>query len=398
MSGHRQDKAETDHARRETTVHQQSSPSTTSGSVHGAPGVLQLQRTVGNQAVCRLASGGVVQAKLHVGPAGDNYEREADQVAAEVMRNLHASVAPAGGEQRLRVRRSTGEEIVGAEGGPLGADTEAGIRRHRGSGAPLPDPLRRSMEGSFGADFGGVRVHTGHSADELNRSLQSRAFTVGGDIFFARNQYQPHAQAGQMLLAHELTHTVQQGAVHRTVQRKPPKTLKSGKDPLKDLATSSGLVYGMSTTRKETSKRLNLQDNLQGTTRYRTIDAYNLETGINAVMDGDAAVGIFVVREALEEGNPIAAWSNHFPAANANLQNDADLEAWINELVNRKAHIGLYDLGLAGGNAQTSDPVFRMQRKNRFGKNFTGVQQATNTGLTPQSADGSRQGRRRPRR
>ncbi len=178
-------------------------------------GVLQLQRSIGNQAVYHLVAGGVLQTKLKVGPAGDSYEREADAVAAEVMRNLEPAVTPAEDEEVSQVRRSALEGVVGPEGGALGADTEAGIERHRGGGSPLPAPLRRSMESSFGADFGGVRVHTGPAADELNRSLQSRAFTVGGNIFFARNQYQPHARAGQELLAHELTHTVQQGAVHR---------------------------------------------------------------------------------------------------------------------------------------------------------------------------------------
>jgi hypothetical protein len=56
-------------------------------------------------------------------------------------------------------------------------------------------------------------LHTGASADQLNRSLESRAFTIGGDVFFARGQYQPGSGPGQALLAHELTHTVQQGAV-----------------------------------------------------------------------------------------------------------------------------------------------------------------------------------------
>jgi hypothetical protein len=208
----RQETAQTEFQRRKAPV-RQSSSSATRAPIDSVQGVLQLQRSIGNQAVSRLFAGGVLQAKLHVGPAGDRYEREADEVAAEVMRNL-GSVTPA--QEEPRVRRSAVPGVVGLEGGSLGADTEAGIQRHRGRGSPLPAPLRQSMEGSFGADFGGVRVHTGQSADGLNRSLQSRAFTVGGDIFFARDQYQPHSRAGQQLLAHELTHTVQQGAVRRS--------------------------------------------------------------------------------------------------------------------------------------------------------------------------------------
>jgi hypothetical protein len=183
----------------------------TTRSVDTAAGMLALQRTIGNRAAYRLATGAVVQAKLHVGPAGDHFEREADEVADEVMRHLTpTTVTP--DEEDNRISRSVDDGAVGLEGGPLGAESEAAIQRSRGQGTGLPGSLRRSMEGAFGADFGGVRVHTGPSADGLNHSMQSRAFTVGSDVFFARGQYQPGSTSGQRLLAHELTHTVQQGA------------------------------------------------------------------------------------------------------------------------------------------------------------------------------------------
>jgi hypothetical protein len=210
MSGRRHDKADPGGEHLEAQARRPRAHPAAKATFDSAPGLLGLQRSIGNQAVFRLVTGGVLQAKLQVGPAGDSYEREADQVAAEVMRNLAPSVTA--DEEQPRVRRSAEEAVVGLEGGPLAADTEAGIQQGRGGGTRLPDPLRRSMEGSFGADFGTVRVHTGPSAHGLNRALQSRAFTVGGDIFFARNQYQPQSRAGQSLLAHELTHTIQQGA------------------------------------------------------------------------------------------------------------------------------------------------------------------------------------------
>ena len=157
---HPRDKAKTDFERRRTPTRRPSPGSSARAPLDSVQGVLQLQRSIGNQAVYRLVAGGVLQTKLKVGPAGDTYEREADAVAAEVMRNLESSVTPAEDEVESPVRRSALEGVVGPEGGALGADTEAGIERHRGGGSPLPAPLRRSMEGSFGADFGGVRVHT----------------------------------------------------------------------------------------------------------------------------------------------------------------------------------------------------------------------------------------------
>ena len=77
--------------------------------------------------------------------------------------------------------------------------------------------MRSSMEQAFGADFSGVRVHTDSRSDGLNQSIQARAFTTGQDIIFRQGEYQPGNRGGQELLAHELTHVVQQngGAVQQ---------------------------------------------------------------------------------------------------------------------------------------------------------------------------------------
>jgi hypothetical protein len=87
---------------------------------------------------------------------------------------------------------------------------EHGIDRARGGGQPLPAVLLKRMEKSFGADFSGVRVHADSESDSLNRSLHARAFTTGHDMFFRRGEYEPESRRGQELIAHELTHVVQQ--------------------------------------------------------------------------------------------------------------------------------------------------------------------------------------------
>ena len=102
----------------------------------------------------------------------------------------------------------------GLEGGDVDTDVARSIQSAKGGGAPLHDGVRSSMEQGFGADFSGVRVHTGGQADALNRSLNARAFTTGNDIFFGKGQYNPGSSGGQELIAHELTHTVQQGAAN----------------------------------------------------------------------------------------------------------------------------------------------------------------------------------------
>jgi hypothetical protein len=168
--------------------------------------VLALQRAIGNRAARR-----VVQRRLDVGPAGDRFEQEADRIADDVMRARAGTRAVRG--DGARVSRSVADDTIGLEGGPASPETEAAIQRQRGHGAALPDPLRSAMEASFGADFSAVRIHAGPAADELNRSMQARAFTVGHDIFFSEGAYRPRTASGQRLLAHELAHTVQQGAV-----------------------------------------------------------------------------------------------------------------------------------------------------------------------------------------
>jgi len=96
---------------------------------------------------------------------------------------------------------------------------EGAIHQARGSGQALSDDTRQPMERAFGADFSRVKVHTDAQADQLNRSIQARAFTTGSDIFFRQGEHSPGTRAGQELLAHELTHVVQQsGEVQRLVQ------------------------------------------------------------------------------------------------------------------------------------------------------------------------------------
>ncbi len=90
--------------------------------------------------------------------------------------------------------------------------TQQQIRSARG-GVPLENGTRRQMERGFGADFSKVRIHTDSTADTLNRSLNAHAFTRGSNIFFKRGEYSPATSGGKRLLAHELTHTIQQNAV-----------------------------------------------------------------------------------------------------------------------------------------------------------------------------------------
>ncbi len=90
---------------------------------------------------------------------------------------------------------------------------ERQIVRTRGSGSSLPDHVRDEMESHFGADFSGVRVHADAESGAMNQALHAKAFTHGRDIYFGASRYNPDASSGKQLLAHELTHVVQQGGV-----------------------------------------------------------------------------------------------------------------------------------------------------------------------------------------
>ncbi|MCE8427110.1 MAG: DUF4157 domain-containing protein [Candidatus Methanoperedens sp.] len=196
--------------------------------------ILFLQRTIGNQAVGRLLKSGALQAKLRIGQPGDIYEQEADRMAEQVMRMPEPKVAnetkvsnPAGNNSIQRkclgckngtkIKKEEDEEKLQkkeASGSTheLTPELDSSIRVIRGGGQPLPESVRAFYEPRFGADFSEVRVHTGSYAAETAKSINARAFTVGNNIAFGGGQFVPGSQEGRKLLAHELTHTIQQGA------------------------------------------------------------------------------------------------------------------------------------------------------------------------------------------
>jgi hypothetical protein len=126
-----------------------------------------------------------------------------------------------GNAELARVFRSAGPHrgtagdvrpaAAGGDGsGPLDPQVGAAIGQARGGGSPLPAAVRGELEQSFDADLSAVRTHTGDRADQLSTAVNAQAFTVGSDIFFSRGSYDPSPGAGRELLAHEVTHVVQQ--------------------------------------------------------------------------------------------------------------------------------------------------------------------------------------------
>ncbi len=206
--------------------------------------VMQRQSEVTPVQAFRGGSSPAVQlSSLRVSSPSDPAEREASAVARTVvnMRSAESALPRVGGVGSGVLRRASPPPIARQASAPAviqrsaapaaasGGDVPARIQSSLAGGAPLPASLRRFMEPRFAASFAGVRVHTDANAATLSRQLSAQAFTTGNHIFFARDQFQPETAAGRELIAHELAHTIQQGAVARdpaaSVQRHEDLTL-----------------------------------------------------------------------------------------------------------------------------------------------------------------------------
>lgn len=207
-----------------STLH--SSPALSSSLVSSPPAsknrhpLLALQKQIGNQAVTQW-----VQATLKVGAANDEYEREAERIAEQV---THGQALHGPTIQRQHTCTCGGEcpECKAKQQSQI--NTSLQTRRIRGGGAgmlfapplvhevlrspgrPLDSATRAFMESRFGHDFGQVRIHAGAQAATSAQSMGAVAYTVGHHVVFGEGHYVPDTFAGQRLLAHELTHVIQQ--------------------------------------------------------------------------------------------------------------------------------------------------------------------------------------------
>lgn len=143
-----------------------------------------------------------VQTKLHVNEPGDVYEQQADRIADQVL----AASPPARVNVAVpRVQRFTGQTTAGLNDAPASVDHVLA-----NPGRPLNPVLRQDMSQRFGYDFSRVRVHSDTAAAESARELKARAYTVGTRIVFGSGQFVPSTHEGRRLIAHELTHVMQQ--------------------------------------------------------------------------------------------------------------------------------------------------------------------------------------------
>ncbi|KAF5428500.1 protein of unknown function (DUF4157) [Candidatus Methanomarinus sp.] len=221
--------------------------------------ILFLQRTIGNQAVQRLIKSGALQAKLRIGQPGDIYEQEADQMAEQVMHmpepqvqrqveeeeelvqpklaaNAEYSIQRQVDEEeekeedliqtkpivdqitpliQRQVEEEEEEELLQTKRDmnttpKVTENLTSQIQANQYDGQPLSKSERAYFEPRFGVDFSQVRLHSDAQAAESAQALNAKAYTLGQDVVFGTGQDTPGTSEGRRLMAHELTHVVQQ--------------------------------------------------------------------------------------------------------------------------------------------------------------------------------------------
>lgn len=200
----------------------------------------------------------MVQPKLKVNKPGDKHEQEADTMADKVVNQSSGDASPLTvvkspvlqskvededvqtmpiqrSEEEEAIQMLEEEEAVQTKGeaeeyiqtkeeesiqtkvsttftSKSSSSLEGNLQNSKGSGVPMDQETKNLMESAFGADFSNVRIHTNNNAVQMSNQLGAKAFTHGADIYFNEGNYDPGSKSGQHLLAHELTHTLQQGA------------------------------------------------------------------------------------------------------------------------------------------------------------------------------------------
>ena len=189
----------------------------------------------------------IIQPVLEVGKEDDEHEKEANHVADKVMKMSDSE------EEEKKMKESSSKvqmmpdsktstiqespvkvrmQTDGSTGGMMASkNVEQGINKSKGEGQLLSPDLRDEMGSKMNADLNSVKIHTDENAVQMNKEVGAKAFTHGNDVYFNKGQYDPESSQGKHLLAHELTHAVQQASVvKRKIQRQRLKDFVKIKD------------------------------------------------------------------------------------------------------------------------------------------------------------------------
>ena len=276
--------------------------------------------------------------RLSIGAPGDRYEQEAERVAERVLRTPEAPVDAKPGTPPIAPRinqnhgaaaqrvqrqprspyspdegtdstsqgqgRSQDQGTVQAQEQPgqtpqLTREFENRIGALRGGGQPLAGPVRTSMESRFGHDFGRVRIHADQTAGALASSINARAFTLGPDVIFGAGQYAPQSEAGRRLIAHELTHSIQQGQAPRMNEPKPE---TPAPDPNAESGTRSAVLPPSPSPVQEISAVPAVARTIQRVQWNPNVDTHRKKKPWGTGADGK------VLTAKTDAGTPIEIW------------------------------------------------------------------------------------------
>lgn len=197
-----------------------------------------------------------VQAKTEMPVITVQRKEEDDLQAKRNTANIHRSgnelaVTTATDSDKTREEKVSGKnialhrsDIIQCSGrGPPQSSTvfEHGLSSSKGQGSAMPESTQQFMERRFNADFSGVRIHTGSHAENMSNSINAQAFTHGNDIYFNNGKYSPGTNDGGTLLAHELTHTIQQGASKSNTQKSHNNSISRKPSPSINLKAAAGI-------------------------------------------------------------------------------------------------------------------------------------------------------------
>ena len=276
----------------------------------------------------------LIQPKLTVGQTNDRFEQEADAVADQVIK-MPQSPPPIQRkcedceEEQLRmkplsesitpiVQKQNEEEeelqMKGFDSGMIqtkpaetSLDISSKINQTKGSGSKLADGTNQFMSNAFGTDFSGVNIHTDTHAIQMSRSLGARAFTHGSDVYFNKGEYSPESGEGKRLLAHELTHVVQQKGINHTIQRAASDFRITEISP-DDAANPDMIFFHSGQTSIPASETHKIAPLATPPTRNLTLNGFSSEEGT------DAANDTFINARIQSVSNALVA-AGHAPAS-----------------------------------------------------------------------------------
>jgi hypothetical protein len=298
-----------------------------------------------------------IQPQLKVGPSDDKFERQADRVAEAVVSSPASDIQPQSMDvQSKGVQRKCADcekeeglqmksDSVSA-GGNVHTGISQKIQSAAGGGHPLPESVNGEMSQKMGTDFSSVNIHTGGEAASLNQSLGARAFTHGNDIFFNSGEYNPGSREGKRLLAHELTHVVQQGVSSRKIQRRVID---------ENITTTQPMLDAIGRTRQEVIQIINDADTDAITLADSAISA--LTTQLNNAQGGSAVDGN--IEQILNEELGL---SFNNPDQHGLIQQQIDRFTQVRDTLQsgylRYHSLGIGDVSLVGCSAGNSDDAY----------------------------------------